>query len=240
MHSLQCKCICELFSHPLGLNLCLWCSGKPTLSMCFAKQQSRSTRKQGGWVAAKGSKLHRSLLRKGEGVQLVAHCAQPARWFPGSPTFKGWRVSSLRPKHGFSLSKPRKQHFHPYTGILGEIQPNLTEFVAHTGSDQEETNKNSKCLFATDVQWYLYWVQCLQNWVTAFYLKKKSAWFQLIVLPVWYHLFVDNWEIFVYQYQIKQNYVMFCQSTKSRQIEKEIKKGEDMTSVSSNDLNIKA
>ena len=133
MHSLQCKCICELFSHPLGLNLCLWCSGKPTLS-------------------------------------------------------------SLRPKHGFSLSKPRKQHFHPYTGILGEIQPNLTEFVAHTGSDQEETNKNSKCLFATDVQWYLYWVQCLQNWVTAFYLKKKNAWYQLLVLPVWYHFFVDDRE----------------------------------------------
>ena len=38
MHSLQSKCTCDLFGHPLGLNLWLWCSGPPTLPMCYAKQ----------------------------------------------------------------------------------------------------------------------------------------------------------------------------------------------------------
>ena len=38
MHSLQSKCICDLFGHPLGLNLRLWCSGPPTLPMFYAKQ----------------------------------------------------------------------------------------------------------------------------------------------------------------------------------------------------------
>ena len=34
MHSLQSKCTCELFAYPLGLNLCFWCSGPPTIYQC--------------------------------------------------------------------------------------------------------------------------------------------------------------------------------------------------------------
>ena len=38
MHFLQSKCACDLFGHPLGLNLWLWYSGPPSLPICYAKQ----------------------------------------------------------------------------------------------------------------------------------------------------------------------------------------------------------
>ena len=37
-HSLQNKCTCDFFGHPLGLNLWLWYSGPPSLPICYAKQ----------------------------------------------------------------------------------------------------------------------------------------------------------------------------------------------------------
>ena len=37
-HSLQNKCTCDFFGHPLGLNLWLWYSGPPSLPICYVKQ----------------------------------------------------------------------------------------------------------------------------------------------------------------------------------------------------------
>ena len=144
-------------------------------------------------MAAKGSKLHRSLLRKRRGSSTCCTLCTAWSMISTEPCFKRLRVSSLRPKNSISICARAVRN-------LGGIQQNLTDFVVHTENDQEEslTNNNWKCLFATDVQWYLYWVQNLQNWVTAFYLKKKSTWFQLFVLPVWCHLFVDHSERFLF------------------------------------------
>ena len=76
-------------------------------------------------MEAKGSKLQRSLLRKGEGVQLVAHCAQPGQWFPQSPAFKDWLVSSLGPKKVFQLSKPRKTAFPSVHGRSANLEKSI-------------------------------------------------------------------------------------------------------------------
>ena len=54
--------------------------------MCFVKQV-KNNNKEVGWQQKEASYTE-ACSEKGEGVQLVAHCAQLGRGFPWSPAFK--------------------------------------------------------------------------------------------------------------------------------------------------------
>ena len=54
MHSFQCVCTCELFSHPLGLNLVQWTTHSIN-AFCKAAKQVNKNNKQVGWQQKEAS-----------------------------------------------------------------------------------------------------------------------------------------------------------------------------------------
>ena len=114
IHSLQSKCTSDLFDTTLGLNLWLWCSGPPTLPMCYANQlkslvNSRNSRPSRPKLIHCFSPQHSTLLSSL--VVVGSTCWHKGQRFNPRGWAKSW--------HAQLLCNERKVHRKPWFVCTG-------------------------------------------------------------------------------------------------------------------------